>query len=143
MDPEDGQVIVVGTNAESIRLALRLPNGYMYLPDMHHHLNLSSSDDTVISVPPFGLPDLSFDWKVPVRVGAEGEAVLHLEGQVFFCPVTDRTVCIYATIDEVYPVRVEEMSDDGTAIIHDIEVLDHLLGAHGVRTLSVGQVNEK
>jgi hypothetical protein len=105
----------------------------MFLPDQHHFLNISSLDETIITVPHFDLPDLTFDWQVPVNVHGEGEVTLHLEGQVFFCPRTERTVCIHATLDEDHVVRVVAGSGGEAHIVHDLTVMEELLGARMVK----------
>jgi hypothetical protein len=132
---EDESVQALDIRSESIRVAIRLPGDYMFLPDQHHFLNVSSSDESVISVPSFELPDLTFDWQVPVEVRGVGDTVLRLEGQVFFCHADHRTICIYATIDEEHRVRVVEGSGGMVELIHEIEVMDALEGAHAFRVV--------
>ncbi len=125
----------------TIQVVVRLPPGYMYIPDRHHFLNVSSSDDSVVSVPPFDLPDLSFDWQMPITVRSEGWVTLHLEGQVFFCPINDATICIYATIDEEWTVRVRAGSDRGLELVHEVKVMEALDGARMLR--SIGSIEVK
>lgn len=127
-------------DSRTLRLTVVLPSYYMFLPDQHHHLHITSSDETVISVPPFDIPDLTFDWELPVEVHGEGEAVLHLEGQVFFCPVSDATICIYATVDHHFHVRVERGSGHRLEIVHEIDVLDQ---ARATRVIPTGVADEK
>ena len=126
---KDDAAMMMDSGSDVVRVAIRLPEGYMFLPDQHHFMNLGSSDESVISIPPFELPDLTFDWLVPVEVRREGEAVLRLEGQVFFCPVAERTVCIYATIAEEHRVHVVEGSGGTVELVHELEVMDALEGA--------------
>jgi hypothetical protein len=117
----------------ALHLVVRLPPGFMFLPDQHHYLNVRSSDVDVVEVPPFDLPDLTFDWYVPVEVTGEGDTSLRLEGQVFFCPVHDPLVCIYATIDEEWPVRVRAGSGGTVDLVHEIEVMEALDTALALR----------
>ena len=122
----------MGLDADSLRLTVVLPSYYMFLPDQHHHLHIGSSDEDVVYVPPFGIPDTGFDWELPVEVRNEGEAVLHLEGQVFFCPVSDATICIWATVDERFHVRVQA-GGGRVEIVHEINILDTLDAARASR----------
>jgi hypothetical protein len=131
----DDGVQTLDIGSESIRITIRLPEDYTFLPDQHHFLNVGSSDESVISVPPFELPDMTFDWQVPVEVRGEGEAVLHLEGQVFFCHIAHRTVCIYATIDKEHRIRVVEGSVGRAELVHEIEVMDAMDGAQSLRVV--------
>jgi hypothetical protein len=131
--PGENPVQTLDREGKSILLTLRPPDGYMFLPDQHHFLNISSLDETIITVPHFDLPDLTFDWQVPVNVHGEGEVTLHLEGQVFFCPRTERTVCIHATLDEDHVVRVVAGSGGEAHIVHDLTVMEELLGARMVK----------
>ncbi|UCC92208.1 MAG: hypothetical protein JSW25_05905 [Thermoplasmata archaeon] len=124
-DTED-HVHTLDQDSDTMRLTVVLPSYYMYLPDKHHHLHFTSTDEAVISVPPFEVTDLTFDWELPVEVHGGGEAILHLEGQVFFCPVADATICIYATIDSRYHVRVERGAGHRLEIVHDVTILDTL-----------------
>jgi hypothetical protein len=138
MDPDDPEGIqMLDTDADHVSVALRLPEGYKFLQDMHHYLNISSSDESVITVPHFDIPDLTFEWPVPVEVHGEGETTLHLEGQVFFCPVTDQIVCIYATLDELYTVRVEEGSEREAVFVIELEIMAELEGARTTYIASV------
>ncbi len=130
-------------DTKTLRLTVVLPSYYMFLPDQHHHLHVTSSEESVISVPPFDIPDLTFDWELPVEVLAEGEAMLHLEGQVFFCPVSDATICIYATVDHHFHVRVERGSGHGLEIVHEIDILDTLDVARTTRVTPTGVADEK
>ena len=41
--------------SETIRVWLRLPEGYKFLPDGAHQVTVSSSDERVVRVPPFAL----------------------------------------------------------------------------------------
>ena len=127
MDPTDVNAIQeMDANETTVHVAIRLPPGYMYVPDQHHYLNLSSSDESVVTVPPFDLPDRSFDWRLPVDVRGEGRTVLRLEGQVFFCPANEATLCIYATVDEEWTVRVRAGSDRCVELFHEVRVMEAL-----------------
>jgi hypothetical protein len=137
--PNEAQVM--GRRTRRVHLKLELPTGYIFIPNQHHYLNLGSSDESVVYVPPFELPDLEFDWLIPVQVIREGEVVLHLEGQVFFCPVDDNTICIFASIDEEWPVEVAEGGEGPVELIHLIEVLYELDGAF--MPLHLAHVGEK
>jgi hypothetical protein len=119
-------VKTVDPGAESMRLTVVLPSYFMFVPDQHHHLHIASSDEDVVYVPPFDIPDNHFDWHLPVEVRGEGEAVLRMEGQVFFCPVSNATRCIWATIDDSFPVRVAEGGTPVLELVHDIDILECL-----------------
>jgi hypothetical protein len=140
-DTED-HVHILDQDTDSMRLTVVLPSYYMFLPDQHHHLHFTSSDDNIITVPPFDIPDLTFDWELPVEVHGEGEAVLQLGGQVFFCPVTDATICIYATIDQRYHVRVVRDAGHRLEIVHDINILDAMEEARTRRVATAEAVDE-
>ena len=127
-------------DSDSIHVTLRLPEGYIFLPDQHHFMNIGSLDESIMSVPHFDLPDLTFDWPVPVNVRGEGEATLHLEGQVFFCPKDEKTVCIHATLDEEYVVRVAAGSGGEVRIVHELELMDELAGARMVKPVETAEV---
>ena len=107
--------------SESIRVWLRLPEGYKFLPDGAHQVTVSSSDDRVVRVPPFALPDLSFDYRVPVEVVDEGKASIRVQAMVFFCPVSDESICMFNACDVEQPVVVLEGQEGDVEIIHDIE----------------------
>jgi hypothetical protein len=139
----DDQVHILDVDTDTMRLTVVLPSFYMFLPDQHHHLHMTSSDETVVSVPPFDIPDLTFDWELPVEVHGEGEAIIHLGGQVFFCPVTDATICIYATIDQRYHVKVVQGAGHRLEIVHDINILDTLDQARTTRVAAAGVADEK
>jgi hypothetical protein len=128
-DKEMGPIQEMDVSERTIHVVVRLPAGYMFVPDQHHYLNVSSSDRSVVGVPPFDLPDLAFDWEMPVTVLGEGRTVLHMEGQVFFCPARDATLCIYASIDDEWAVRVREGSDRHVELVHEVEVMEALDGA--------------
>jgi len=119
-------VHILDTDSRTLHLTVVLPSYYMFVPDQHHHLHVSSSDESVISVPPFEITDLSFDWELPVEVNGEGEALLHMEGQVFFCPVSETTICIWATVDEQYHVRVSRGEGHRLELVYEIDILDTL-----------------
>ena len=130
-------------DTKSLRLTVVIPSYFMFLPDQHHHLHISSSDEEVLYVPPFDIPDMDFDWDLPLEARTEGEAILHLEGQVFFCPVSDATICIYAAIDERYRVRVEKGSGQRLEVVHEVDILDTLDTAVATRVAANGAAEEK
>ena len=136
-------MLTLDRESKSIHLTLRLPEGYMFLPDQHHFLNIGSLDESVISIPHFDMPDLSFDWQVPVIIHGEGDATIHLEGQVFFCPMHDPTICIYATLEEEYVVRVAAGSGKEARILHDLTIMDELLGAHMVKPVDTTKAEHR
>lgn len=105
--------------SDSIRLHLRLAEGYKYLPDGHHTVSITSSNEDVVSVPPFVPPDLSFDWRVPVEVRGEGEAVLRVEATVFFCPVSDESICLFNLVETDQPIIVAP--DGHVTMVLDVE----------------------
>jgi hypothetical protein len=107
--------------SESIRVWLRLPEGYKFLPDGTHQVTVSSSDDGVVHVPPFALPDLTFDYRVPVEVRDEGKATIRVQAMVFFCPVADESICLFDACDVEQPVVVLEGQEGYVEIVHDIE----------------------
>jgi hypothetical protein len=109
-------------DADTIRVCLRLPEGYKFLPDGQHQVRIESSDDNVVEVPSIDIPDLSFDWRVPVTVRSEGEATLHLEGMVFFCPISDESICMFAAPSADVIVRVVEGGGE-CEVVHDIKVM--------------------
>lgn len=129
-------------NSKSLRLTVVLPSYYMYLPDQHHHLHIGSSDESVLFVPPFDIPDMDFDWDLPLEARAEGEAILHVEGQVFFCPVSDATICIWATIDERFHVRVKAGSGQRLEIVHEVNIPDTLDSMVTSRVTTVDAADE-
>ncbi len=114
---------LMDSDRDSIRLALRLPEGYKFLPDGQHTVTLTSSDEAVLVVPPFGIPDLTFDWQVPVEVGGDGETTLHLLAMVFFCPVSDESICMFNACDVEVPVVVLGGAGTDLEILHDIELM--------------------
>lgn len=121
---EDDKVQTLSLDADTIRVCLRLPEGYKFLPDGQHQVTIESSDESVVRVPEFSIPDVGFDWRVPVEVKRTGEAKLSLSGMVFFCPVSDESICMFAAPSADLIVRVVEGSDDGDCeIVHDIEIM--------------------
>jgi hypothetical protein len=113
--------VLMDSNRDSVRLWLRLAEGYKYLTDGQHTVLLASSDESVLVVPPFEIPDLSFDWQVPVEVKGEGETTLHLQAMVFFCPVSDESICLFNACDVEQPVVVLGTTDADVEIIVDVE----------------------
>jgi hypothetical protein len=112
-------------DADDIRVCLRLPEGYKFLPDGQHQVTIESSDESVLDVPEFSIPDLGFDWRVPVEVKQAGEAKLSLSGMVFFCPVSDESICMFAAPSADLIVRVVEGGTGGDCeIVHDIEIME-------------------
>jgi hypothetical protein len=114
-------VQTIDLNAESIRVCLRLPEGYKFLPDGTHSVNITSSDERIVAVPTFELPDLSFDYRVPVKAIGQGEATLRIQAMVFFCPVSDESICMFNACDVEQPVEVVKEGGDGVEIFYDIE----------------------
>ena len=105
--------------SDSIRLHLRLAEGYKYLPDGHHTVSVTSSDESVVAVPPFVPPDLSFDWPVPVEVRGDGEVVLRVQATVFFCPVSDESICLFNLAEVEQSVVIAQ--DGQVDIVVDIK----------------------
>lgn len=121
---EDTPVQTLSLDADTIRVCLRLPEGYKFLPDGQHQVSIESSDESVVRVPEFAIPDLGFDWRVPVEVKHEGEAKLSLSGMVFFCPVSDESICMFAAPSADLIVRVVEGDASGDCeMVHDIEIM--------------------
>ena len=122
MTTEEEQLPVqeLDTDRETVRVRLRLPQGYKLIPDGAHTVVLTSADDEVLLVPPFDLPDLGLDYQVPVVVKGEGETVLHLQAMVFFCPESDESICLFNACDVEQPVVVRAGSDGDVEIVHDI-----------------------
>jgi hypothetical protein len=120
----EGGKQMLSLDADTIRVCLRLPEGYKFLPDGQHQVSIRSSDEGVVRVPEFSIPDLGFDWRIPVDVRSEGEARLTLEGMVFFCPVSDESICMFAAPSADLIVRVVEDGDSGDCeFVHDIQVM--------------------
>ena len=121
---EGRKVQTLSLDAETMRVCLRLPEGYKFLPDGQHQVSIGSSDETVLRVPEFSIPDLGFDWRIPVEVKQEGEATLTLNGMVFFCPVSDESICMFAAPSADLIVRVVEGDASGDCeMVHDIEIM--------------------
>jgi hypothetical protein len=121
MDEVMPEPVEMDAAIEAVRVWLRLPEGYRFLPDGAHTLVLTSSDEAVVSVPPFELRDLSFDHMVPVEVRGEGETTLTVQAMVFFCPLSDESICMFNACDVEQPVVVREGSGGRVEIVHDIE----------------------
>jgi hypothetical protein len=130
-------VQVLDRDSRTIRVAVRIPEGYRFLPDRHHYLVVLSSNEDVLEVPPILIDDLSFDWDVPVEVLGEGETTLEMRGLVFFCPASEGLVCIYGRVEDTLTVRVEEGSGGGVEFVHDVEAMEELEGGRTNR----GQVD--
>jgi hypothetical protein len=129
-------VKTVDPGAEHLRVTVVLPSYFAFVPDQHHHLHIASSDEDVLYVPPFGIEDTDFDWQLPLEVRGEGEAELRMEGQMFFCPVSDATRCIWATIDDRFLVRVERGGGTLLELVHDIDILECLEQTSAASTAS-------
>jgi hypothetical protein len=123
-------VQVLDRDRGSIRVAVKIPEGYRFLPDRHHYLVVLSSNEDVLEVPPILIDDLSFDWEVPVEVLGEGETTLEMMGLVFFCPATEGLVCIYGRIEDHLTVRVEAGSGGEVEFVHHVEAMEMLAGGH-------------
>jgi hypothetical protein len=109
----------IDPRSDGVRLRIRLAEGYKVLPDGHHSVSVTSSDEAVVAVPPFEPPDLSFDWRVPVEVRGRGEALLRVQATVFFCPVSDESICLFSMAGVDQPVVV---ADGGQVeIVVDVE----------------------
>ena len=115
--------VLMDSSRDTVRVWLRLPEGYKYLSDGQHTVLLTSSDESVLFVPPFDIPDISFDFRVPVEVRGEGETNLHLQAMVFFCPTSDESICMFNACDVEQPVVVLGGADADVEIVHDIEVM--------------------
>jgi hypothetical protein len=135
-------VKTVDLQVRDLRLTVVLPSYFMFIPEQHHHLHIGSSDEDVVYVPPFEIPDNTFDWRLPVEVRGEGEAELHLEGQVFFCPVSEATRCIWATIDDRFSVRVEPGGSGSLELVHDIDILECMEQTAAGRTVATAVPDE-
>lgn len=123
-------------DSESIHIALRIPEGYRFLPDRHHHLHILSTDETVLEVSSVSTDDLAFDWDVPVEIHGEGETTLIMTGMVFFCPASDALVCIYAQINLEQTVIVKAGSGCKVEIVHHIDLMDELPGGRTIKVRS-------
>ena len=120
---EKSQTQTLSLDADTIRVCLNLPEGYKFLPDGQHKVSIESSDESVVRVPEFSIPDLGFDWRIPVEVKQEGEAKLSLNGMVFFCPISDESICMFAAPSADLIVRIVEGGDGSDCeIVHDIEI---------------------
>ena len=118
---EEMKMQTLSLDADTMRVCLRLPEGYKYLPDGQHQVSIGSSDEAVVKVPEFSIPDLGFDWRIPVEVKQEGEVTLSLSGMVFFCPVSDESICMFAAPSADLVVRVVEgdaSTDCELSLIH-------------------------
>ncbi len=121
---EERKVQTLSLDADTMRVCLRLPEGYKFLPDGQHEISIASSNNDVIRVPEFSIPDLGFDWRIPVEVKQEGEATLTLNGMVFFCPISDESICMFAAPSADLVVRVVEGDGAGDCeLVHDIEIM--------------------
>ncbi len=122
---EERRVQTLSLDAETMRVCLRLPEGYKFLPDGQHQVSIASSNETVLRVPEFSIPDLGFDWRIPVEVKTEGETTLTLSGMVFFCPISDESICMFAAPSADLVVRVVEGDGAGDCeLVHDIEIME-------------------
>jgi len=121
---EERKVQTLSLDADTMRVCLRLPEGYKFLPDGQHQVSIASSDERVLRVPEFSIPDLGFDWRIPVEVKQEGETTLTMSGTVFFCPISDESICMFAAPSADLVVRVVE-GDASTdcEMVHDIEIM--------------------
>ena len=120
-DEELTPVQKMALGAKSIRVNLRLPEGYKFLPDGAHSINVTSSDERIVAVPHFEPPDLSFDYQVPVDAVGMGEATLRIQAMVFFCPTSDESICLFNACDVEQPIEVERGAEGGVEIFYDIE----------------------
>lgn len=102
-------------------LRFELPEGYKWLPDGAHHMSITSSDSEVIEVPHFQLPDLSFDYKVPIEVKREGRTILSIHAMLFFCPTADESICMFGGCDLKVPVAVSDAAVGTLDIVQLIE----------------------
>lgn len=111
----------ISPRAKSIRLRFTLPEGYKFLLDAPHTVSVTSTDDGVIHVPPFTMPDTSFDYTVPIEVTGEGSTTIKVFGTLFFCPESDESICMFDGCDLEVPVVVSEEGDGTLEIVHKIE----------------------
>ena len=103
----DDQEVSLDPRARVLHLTLALPPGYKWTDGASHHVTVASQNDDVLHVPPFKVPDLTFDWKVPIEVRAEGRTIITVSGAVFYCPVSDESICMFGPLDLSIPIVVE------------------------------------
>lgn len=108
---EDGAAVELSPSAKWMHLRIHPPPGHKWIVDAAHTVEVTSTDDDVLHVPPWTRPDLSFDWRIPIEPRKEGRAGVHLRGMLFFCPVADAMVCLFDMLDVTVPVLVEEGGD--------------------------------
>ncbi len=110
----------ISPRAKSITLRFTLPEGYKFLLDAPHTISVMSTDPDVIHVPTFIIPDASFDYTVPIEVMGEGSATINVFGTLFFCPVSDESICMFDGCDLAVPVVISEEGDGTLEIVHEI-----------------------
>ncbi len=115
---EGGAAVELSPSAREMRLRVRPPPGHKWIPDAAHSVEVSSTDDGVLHVPPWTRPDLSFDWRIPIEPRKEGRAGIRIQGMLFFCPVTDASVCLFDMLDVTIPVLVEEGGEPTLEVEH-------------------------
>lgn len=115
---EDGAAVELSPSARWMHLRIRPPPGHKWIPDAAHTVEVSSTDDDVLHVPPWTRPDLSFDWRIPIEPRREGRAAVRIHGMLFFCPVADEMVCLFDMLDATVPVLVEEGGEPVLEVEH-------------------------
>ena len=108
---EGGEAVELSPSAKWMHLRIHPPPGHKWIPDAAHTVEVSSTDDDVLHIPPWKRPDLSFDWRIPIEPRKEGRAGVRIHGMLFFCPVADEMVCLFDMLDVTVPVLVEEGGD--------------------------------
>ena len=108
---EDGAAVEISPSARWMHLRIRPPPGHKWITGAEHEVQLASTDDEVLHIPPWAFPDLSFDWRIPIEPRKEGRAGVRIHGMLFFCPVADEMVCLFDMLDVTVPVLVEEGGD--------------------------------
>ena len=117
---EGGAVVEVSPSAREMHLRILLPPGYKWIPGGAHSVEVGSTNEDVLHVPPWTRPDLAFDWHIPIEPRTEGRADVTVRGMLFFCPVSDESVCLMDMLDVKLPVLVEEGGEQVLDVEHTV-----------------------
>ena len=116
----DDQELSLSPGAKGLHLTISLPPGYKWTDGASHHVEVASRNEDVLHVPPWRMPDLSMDWRIPIEVLSEGRTVVAVSGAMFFCPVADEDICMFGPIDLQVPIVIEPGGADELEISHRV-----------------------
>jgi DNA-binding beta-propeller fold protein YncE len=110
----------VSSDAQTLRIIIRAPEGYHLNSLAPSKLTLSSSSEDVVrpeqAEASWSTDDPSVEVEVPISVGS-GQAILSAAGEVYYCRLGDEAICLIDNIDIALPLTIEGGAANAEAVL--------------------------